>query len=54
MKKYPLETKLMVWEIIKWKAERNIRVVQKKIDRRIKQLEKEASKTESNQLQYSK
>ena len=54
MKTYPLEIELMVWEIIKWKAQGNIRAVQKKIDRRIKQLEKEASKTESNQLQHSK
>ncbi len=48
MKKYPLETELMVWEIIKWSAERNIRAVQKKIDRRIKQLKKEKNGQKTN------
>lgn len=41
MKKYPLETELMVWEIIKWNAERNIKAMKIKIDRRIKQLKKD-------------
>ena len=41
MKNHPLEVQLLAWQLIKWNAEKEIKVVQAKIDRKIEGLKRE-------------
>ena len=41
MNKQSLEVQLMAWEVVKWHAERQVKAVRAKIDRRIKQLKRD-------------
>ena len=38
VKNHPLEIQLVAWQLVKWNAEKEIKVVQAKINRKIKRL----------------
>ncbi len=48
MKDHPLEVQLIAWNVIKWRAEQEMKAVQAQIDRRIERLKRNNSKISKN------